>query len=242
MKKDPFELARSLCSKARRVCALTGAGISAESGLATFRDAGGLWEGHRVEDVATPEAFRRDPRLVWQFYNARRKAGAEARPNPAHLALAKLEERAQVSVLTQNVDGLHGKAGSTRVVELHGSLWRVRCTGECPPLAHAEPLELAWPTQCKRCGELLRPDIVWFGEALDPKVLEESARAMLESEVFLVIGTSALVQPAASIAFEAVRRGIPVVEVNRERTPLSKLASATLLGKAGELLPKLLKA
>lgn len=239
---DPFALARELALKARRVCALTGAGISAESGLATFRDAGGLWEGHRVEDVATPEAFRRDPRLVWEFYNARRKAGASAAPNPAHLALAKLEERAQVSVLTQNVDGLHAKAGSTRVVELHGSLWRVRCTGACPTVPHAEPLELPWPVQCKRCGELLRPDIVWFGEALDPKDLEAAARATLESELFLVVGTSALVQPAASIAFEAARRGIPVVEVNREKTPLSKLATATLLGKAGELLPRLLEA
>ncbi|MCX5797928.1 MAG: NAD-dependent deacylase [Elusimicrobia bacterium] len=232
--------AAALIARARRVAVLTGAGISAESGLATFRDSGGLWEQHRVEDVATPEAFARDPAFVWRFYNARRKAGASAAPNPAHLALARLERKVQsVVILTQNVDGLHQRAGSRQVLELHGSLWRARCT-ECRRAFTDLPVELPLPPRCADCRGLLRPDIVWFGEALDPDVLGAAAEALQVCDLFLVVGTSAQVQPAASFAFAAVERGIGVIEVNKEPTALSRLATVSLQGRAGEILPALL--
>lgn len=234
------ERARKLAARARRVTVLTGAGISAESGLATFRDSGGLWEKHRVEDVATPEAFARDPAFVWRFYNARRKAGAAAALNPGHLALARFERQVQsVVILTQNVDGLHQRAGSSKVVELHGSLWRARCM-ECRRAFTDLPVELPLPPYCAACQGLLRPDIVWFGEALDPEVLGAAATALRDCDLFLVVGTSAQVQPAASFAFAAVERGIVVIEVNKEPTALSRLATVSLQGQAGEILPSLL--
>ncbi|MBI5239903.1 MAG: NAD-dependent deacylase [Elusimicrobia bacterium] len=231
---------RKLVAGARRVAVLTGAGISAESGLATFRDSGGLWENHRVEDVATPQAFARDPVLVWEFYNARRRAGAQARPNPGHLALAALEQRKEsVVIITQNVDGLHQKAGSTRVVELHGNIWRARCA-RCGRAAADLPVEVPFLSYCASCPGLLRPDIVWFGEALAPRDLEAAAAALQDCGLFMVVGTSAQVQPAASFAFAAVGRGVGVIEVNKEETPLSSLVSVSLRGEAGEVLPALL--
>jgi NAD-dependent deacetylase len=234
-----LKTARKLAAQARRIAILTGAGISAESGLATFRDSGGLWEDHRVEDVATPEAFVRDPEFVWRFYNARRKAGAEAAPNPGHLALAQFERQGKkVVILTQNVDGLHQRAGSSKVVELHGSLWRARCT-ECRRAFADLPVELPPLPHCAACQGLLRPDIVWFGEALAPKDLGAAAEALRECDLFLVVGTSAQVQPAASFAFAAVERGIGVVEVNKEPTALSRLVTVSLQGPAGEILPAL---
>ncbi|MBI5244497.1 MAG: NAD-dependent deacylase [Elusimicrobia bacterium] len=236
--EDLLGRAKYLLAEARSICVLTGAGVSAESGLATFRDSGGLWEQHRVQDVATPEAFERDPALVWRFYNARRRSGFSAEPNPAHLALARLEKSKKVTILTQNVDGLHSKAGSRHVLELHGSLRRVRCTS-CGRKTEDDPVELPILPRCAACRGLLRPDIVWFGEMLDPAVVSAAAEALARCGLFMVVGTSAQVHPAASFAFEAVERGIPVIEVNKEPTPLSRLAAVSLLGKAGELLPKL---
>jgi NAD-dependent deacetylase len=232
--------ARRLLKGARTVTVLTGAGVSAESGLATFRDSGGLWEKHRVEDVATMEGFERDPELVWRFYNARRKAAQTAEPNPAHLALAGLGAGRKVTVLTQNVDGLHQKAGSDDVVELHGNIWRVRCS-RCAAVYADRPVELPFPPRCERCPGMLRPDVVWFGELLDPRILALAEEATVSCDLFLVVGTSAQVQPAAAFAFRAYDRGIPVVEVNKEPTPVSNLVAVSLIGLAGAILPALVE-
>jgi NAD-dependent deacetylase len=230
--------ARKLVKAARRVLVLSGAGISAESGLATFRGSDGLWENHRIEDVATPEAFERDPALVWRFYNLRRKNAAEVSPNAGHAALAGLAKKKEVRVVTQNVDGLHQKAGSKDVVELHGSLWRVRCA-KCASRVEDLPLEVPYPSRCPDCSGLLRPDIVWFGENLDPMVMMEAAACLELADVVLVVGTSAQVYPAASFAFEAAQRGIGVIEVNPEETAFSRKAGLSLRGKSGEILPRL---
>jgi NAD-dependent deacetylase len=239
------DLARAaeLLRPARRVAVLTGAGISAESGLATFRGAGGLWEGHRVEDVATPSAFRRDPRLVWRFYNARRAGLRDARPNPGHRALAALEGRYEgdgFTLVTQNVDGLHRAAGSRRVCEIHGSLLRVRCTG-CAAVADrgTEPLDDL--PHCPSCGALLRPDVVWFDEPLPSDVWAEAAAAAGACECFLVVGTSAIVYPAAELVPLARFNRAKVIEVNLTRTPASQYADVTLCGPAGQVLPGLLQ-
>jgi NAD-dependent deacetylase len=255
--------AKKLLAESRSLCVLTGAGISAESGIKTFRDSDGLWEEHAIEDVATPEGFSRDPKLVWSFYNARRKAADVATPNPAHLALSRLEmgfkrQRrlkprketsaiinsrqkliATMTVLTQNIDGLHQQAGSQNILELHGSVWKVRCT-DCGIVSTEFPLELPIPPVCEACDGLLRPDIVWFGESLDSEVVSMAEAAVRASDVFLVVGTSAVVQPAASYPFIAAKRKVPVIEVNLEPTMVSTIATVSLIGKAGEILPKII--
>jgi NAD-dependent deacetylase len=225
---------------ARRVVVLTGAGVSAESGVPTFRGADGLWGRHRAEDLATPEAFARDPRLVWEWYEWRRQLIATRRPNPAHEAIAALEARAQEFLLiTQNVDGLHRRAGSRRLVELHGSLWRVRCLAEGTVTENPEvPLPSLPP--CCACGALLRPDVVWFGEALPAHAIRQAYDAAEACDVMLVVGASALVQPAASLPTIGKAHGAYVVEVNLEPTPLSAFADESHHGKAGEVLPRLL--
>jgi NAD-dependent deacetylase len=226
--------------RARRVAVLTGAGVSAESGVPTFRGAGGLWGQFRAEDLATPEAFQRNPKLVWEWYDSRRQLIAGCQPNAAHRAIALLERRApEFLLITQNVDGLHHLAGSVRLVELHGNLWRVRCLDEGRVAEnHEVPLQ-ALPPRCG-CGGLLRPDVVWFGEALPPEALQEAFDFAESCDVFLVVGTSVVVQPAASLPTIAKRRGAYVVEVNLEPTPLTPLAHESHHGKAAEILPRLL--
>jgi NAD-dependent deacetylase len=238
---DALALAVDIVQQAQRIAVLTGAGISAESGLPTFRGGGGLWEGHRVEDVATPAAFRRDPGLVWRFYNARRKARGSVRPNPGHLALAQLEARLgdRFTLITQNVDGLHSAAGSQRVLELHGSLARVRCTA-CELIEDRGHEELVELPKCGHCGALLRPDIVWFYEPLPHQVWLRAEEAARTCQCFLVVGTSAVVYPAAGLTLLARESGGRVIEVNLERTEASAHADVTLLGPAGEILPRLL--
>lgn len=208
-----------------RVAALTGAGISAESGVPTFRGASGLWRDHRPEDLATPEAFSRDPSLVWEFYAWRRTLVAGAKPNRAHLILAQIEaEGHDLIIITQNVDGLHQKAGSRRVIELHGSLWQLRCT-----LCNTRwdsidtPLPELPPT-CSECGGLARPNVVWFGESLDQRVLQQAINIIQEVDTLLVIGTSALVQPAASFPLLAKKAKVEVIEINPQDTPISRHA------------------
>jgi NAD-dependent protein deacetylase/lipoamidase len=226
-------------SAAQRVAVLTGAGISAESGVPTFRGVNGLWKTFRPEDLATPEAFARSPRVSWEWYDWRRQKLAECLPNPGHRALVKLErDVAELTLVTQNVDGLHSKAGSRNVQELHGSLWRLRCTS-CP--YKAEDLRTPLPELPPRCscGGLLRPDVVWFGEVLPQEPFTRSIEAMSRSQVLLVVGTSALVYPAASLPMLAKQAGARVVEVNKEETPLSRLADLTLLGPSATLLPAL---
>ncbi len=226
-----------------RVVALTGAGVSQESGLRTFRDAqSGLWSQYRPEDLASPEAFHRDPQLVWDWYAWRRLAIEGVRPNPGHYALAEMGRRIKDFVLiTQNVDGLHAVAGSPDPVELHGNIRRVRCS-ECG--AYPEAWDNVSPDvpHCERCGGLLRPDVVWFGEPLPRLALERAARASAACQVFLSVGTSTLVHPAASLPYTAHLAGAMVVEINPEATPLSTAADYCLRGKSGEVLPALVHA
>jgi len=225
---------------ARRVLALTGAGVSAESGVPTFRGQDGLWRRFRAEDLATPQAFARDPKLVWEWYAWRREVIAPLRPNAAHVALAALEQRLPDFLLaTQNVDGLHAVAGSRRLLELHGSLWRLRCVA-CGHAAEDRRMPLPeLPPRCA-CGTVLRPDVVWFGEMLPAAAVEQAVAAAQEAEVVLVIGTSSLVYPAAALPEMARAAGAFVVEINTETTPLTASADVSLRGPAAEITPALL--
>ena len=227
---------------ARRLLVLTGAGISAESGVPTFRGPEGLWRQFRPEDLATPEAFARDPHLVWEWYDWRRQKIAAVAPNAAHHALARLEAASPEMLLaTQNVDGLHARAGSRRLLELHGSLWVLRCV-ECR--AEREDRRAAigdLPPRCS-CGGLLRPGVVWFGEALPQDVLYRSFAAARAADAVLVVGTSSIVFPAAALPQEARAHGACVIEVNPEATPLTPLAHVSLRGTAVDLVPALLGA
>ena len=227
---------------ARRVLALTGAGVSAESGVPTFRGPDGLWRQFRAEDLATPHAFARDPKLVWEWYAWRREIIAPLRPNAAHVALARLDGSVPSFLLaTQNVDALHSAAGSRRLVELHGSLWRLRCVG-CGQAAEDRRVPLPeLPPRCA-CGAVLRPDVVWFGEMLPPQAVEEAVRAARSAEVVLVIGTSSIVYPAAALPEMARSAGGFVIEVNTEPTPLTVSAHVSLRGPAAELVPALVAA
>jgi NAD-dependent deacetylase len=227
--------------EAGRVLALTGAGISAESGVPTFRGPGGLWREFRPEDLATPEAFARDPKLVWEWYAWRRETIAPLQPNAAHRALAALEGRAPEFLLaTQNVDGLHSAAGSRRLVELHGTLWRLRCTA-CRRVQEDRRVPLPeMPPRCG-CGALLRPDVVWFGEALPQAAVAEALEAARHADAVLVVGTSSLVHPAAALPQVARAAGAFVIEVNPDPTPLTSLADVSLRGTAASLVPALVE-
>jgi NAD-dependent deacetylase len=232
---------RNALIKAERVTALTGAGISAESGVPTFRGADGLWRNYPVMELATPTAFARNPELVWEFYNWRRNLITGLTVNPGHKALADLEVRVpHFTLITQNVDGLHLKAGSRNLLEIHGNLWKVRCT-QCYKVSLDMSPSMGAMPKCRECGGLLRPHVVWFGESLDPSLLDRAIEASRSSQVMLVIGTSAVVQPAASMALEAKEAGAVVAEINLEKTPNSGMMDYVLLGKSGEILPKLLE-
>jgi len=239
---------RLIIDERTRVLVMTGAGISAESGLATFRGAGGLWDGQPVERVATPEGFAADPGLVWRFYSQRRAQAAAAAPNPAHRALAALEDRLGERFLlaTQNVDGLHQRAGSRRVVEMHGSLWRTRCAVcGAPPFDHRTPVEPPLP-RCGRCGGLLRPAIVWFGELLDAADTRRIERFILSSSpgraplVFLAVGTSGNVWPAAGYVSLARSVGAVAWLVNLEAAENVGAFDHFVQGPAGEVLASLI--
>jgi NAD-dependent deacetylase len=241
--EEALERAAVLLRSAHRVAALTGAGISAESGLATFRGAGGLWEGHRVEDVATPRAFQRDAALVWRFYHARRAALASVRPNPGHLALAALEKRLGpdcFTLITQNVDGLHQQGGSRHVLEIHGAIRRVRCSG-CGEVTDRGVEALPELPHCDKCSAMLRPDVVWFEEPLPWDVWRRGEDAAGACNCFLVIGTSAVVYPAAGLIDTARLGGASVIEVNVTPSAASARVDVLLLGPSGTLLPELIK-
>jgi NAD-dependent deacetylase len=228
---------------AQHVAVLTGAGVSAESGIPTFRDAQtGLWAQYRPENLATPEAFERNPKLVWDWYSWRRELVEQSRPNAGHYALAQLQQRVlHFTLITQNVDGFHQLAGSTNVIELHGNLSRVKCSRDGEVIDRWEDIGET-PPRCPRCGAYLRPDVVWFGEVLPRGALEAAAQAALACDVFFSIGTSGLVEPAASLARMALQRGAKVVEVNATSTPLTISATFMLRGVSGEILPELIKA
>lgn len=228
-------------SGARAVTVLTGAGISADSGVPTFRGADGLWRSYRAEDLATPEAFARDPRLVWEWYNWRRELIATKRPNPAHQALVELEQRVErFWLITQNVDGLHPDAGARKLSEIHGNIWKVRCT-QCRQVHANREVPIPILPFCPACGGLLRPHIVWFGESLDPDDLDRSVAAVGACEVLLIIGTSGVVYPAASFASLAKQAGSFVAEINLDPTPNSQIVDVAIQGRAKEVVPELVR-
>lgn len=229
-------------ARAQRVTVLTGAGVSAESGVPTFREAQtGLWARFRPEELATPTAFRRNPKLVWEWYAWRRELVAKAQPNAAHVALVELEQRVpDFTLITQNVDGLHQRAGSRQVIELHGSLSRTKCFEEDVDVAEwTETGEV--PPRCPRCGGWLRPAVVWFEESLPEAALERAYAASAACDVFLSIGTSTVVQPAAGLPVHALAAGATVIEINPTATPLTRSVHHVLAGPAGEVLPELLR-
>jgi NAD-dependent deacetylase len=231
---------RAWIASARSITALTGAGISAESGIPTFRDAGGLWRNFRAEDLATPQAFARDPKLVWEWYDWRRGLIAKAEPNAGHRALAEMEKRAgNFTLITQNVDGLHDRAGSTHPLKVHGDIWTLRCT-VCSRERHdPRPSLPEIPPHCS-CGAIERPGVVWFGENLPSEIWSQAEQAASAADVFLVIGTSALVYPAAGLVHLAKASGARVVEVNPAETPVSGMADFSWRAPAAQALPQLL--
>lgn len=237
----PEELVRML-GTAERVAVLTGAGISAESGIPTFREAQtGLWAKYDPQELATPQAFQRNPRLVWEWYAWRRELVGGAEPNKGHIALAEMERKIlQFTLITQNVDGLHQIAGSQNVLELHGNIRRTKCSREGVAVETWEESGEA-PPRCPDCGSYLRPDVVWFGEGLPEEILLQANQVAQASHVFFSIGTSAVVYPAAALPMQARRNGAVIVEVNPVETPLTPDADFVLRAAAGEALPALVK-
>ncbi len=229
---------RQKISASKFVLVLSGAGISAESGIPTFRGKEGLWKNHRAEDLASPAAFQRDPKLVWAWYRWRRALIASKKTNAAHEGLVRLEARMpRYQLITQNVDGFHGLAGSRKMIELHGNIWRMRCTSCGEKIENHDP-DLPELPRCLKCEALLRPDIVWFGEGINANDLEQSIQSCRACDLMLVIGTSAVVQPAASFASIAKEAGAYLVEINPVPS-LSGLSDVTLVGKAAEIVPKI---
>ncbi|XP_033752357.1 NAD-dependent protein deacylase sirtuin-5, mitochondrial-like [Pecten maximus] len=254
-------------AKAKHIVVLTGAGVSAESGVPTFRGAGGYWRKWQAQQLATPEAFDRDPSLVWEFYHHRREVMNSKSPNKAHIAIAECEKRLaeqnrRVIVITQNIDELHRQAGTKNILELHGSLFKVRCVkceevtvnrdspicaalegkGEPNPEAKDAGIPVENLPRCKKesCKGLLRPHVVWFGESLDPAVLESSHKELEECDLCLVVGTSSVVYPAAMFAPAVASRGVPVAEINMEETDVTAGLGFHFQGPAGFIVPEAL--
>ncbi|MBN2470805.1 MAG: NAD-dependent deacylase [Anaerolineae bacterium] len=243
--------AARLLAASQRLVVLTGAGVSKESGVPTFRDAlEGLWSRFDPQELATAQAFRRNPKLVWNWYEYRRALVREAAPNPGHEALAALESLLPgVVVVTQNVDDLHQRAGSTDVIALHGAIMRSKCFNSCrgePTIIAVEALppgdEADGPPACPYCGGWVRPDVVWFGESLPKQALERAFALSEAADVMLVVGTSGVVQPAASLPFAAARCGARIIEANPSRSEITTLADVWLDAPSGEVLPRVVKA
>lgn len=237
---DGIQKAAGMLRSAGKVVVLTGAGVSAESNVPTFRGKDGLWKQYRAEKLAAPEAFARNPQLVWEWYGWRQQLILKCSPNPAHKAIAAMEKRFPGFILiTQNVDNLHRQAGSVNVLELHGNIFKARCPREGTVFDFTlgeEPLPL-----CSSCGTLIRPHIVWFGESLDGEVISSAFQHAADCDLLLTIGTSALVQPAASLPLAALREGAEVIEINLDPTPLTPFVTLSIQGKAGEITPKILE-
>jgi NAD-dependent deacetylase len=235
------EMAGEWLRSAASVVVLTGAGISAESGIPTFRGPGGLWRSYRPEDLATPEAFARDPKLSWEWYDWRRSVIAAAEPNPGHAALADIEQcRPRFTLVTQNVDGLHDRAGSRRLLKIHGDIWTLRCTVCRREWRDLRPSLPELPPKCD-CGAMARPGVVWFGETLPDGVWSEAVEAARNAELMLVVGTSAVVYPAAGLIELVKAAGAKVIEINPAETPVSGLVDLSWSAPAAEALPQLVQ-
>lgn len=236
--QSSVEAARDAVRKARSIVVLTGAGVSAESGIPTFRSNGGYWRTHRFEDLATPEGFARDPKMVWAWYEERRRSIAATQPNAGHHALVELEKRSkQLALVTQNVDGLHERAGSKNVIRLHGSIWAVRCLACGAEALNYEELNNL-PPVCP-CGGMLRPGVVWFGEQLPEGAIERAVDEVKLADIVIVAGTSAQVYPAASL-IPLATDSAQVIEINPEATGYSEAVTWSLRGTSADLLPQLL--
>ena len=228
-------------TQANSLLVITGAGISAESGIPTFRGADGLWKNYRAEELATLDAFERDPVTVWEWYDWRRGIIGRAEPNPGHLAIKDLEDMFESFLLiTQNVDGLHGRTGIRNIVEIHGNLWRTKCTREGKISMLMDVPLRSIPPRCD-CGAVLRPDVVWFGESIPSYALDLSFNVLEHCDTLIVVGTSGVVYPVASFPQTVKDNGGYVVEVNVEPTPISAIADASLYGNSGDILPMLVK-
>ena len=234
-----LSIVRERLTAAQRIVVLTGAGISADSGVPTFRGTDGLWRNFRAEELATPEAFARDPRLVWEWYNWRRELIATKQPNAAHEAVAQLErQHSQFWLITQNVDGLHRAAGSHKLSEIHGNIWKVRCT-ECRRVVDNNDVPIQILPMCEGCHGLLRPHIVWFGESLAEEDLRQSYDALRSCDMCLIIGTSGVVYPAAGFAAIAKEAGAFIADINLDVTPHTNLVDVSLQGRAKDVVPLL---
>ena len=240
--KERIDRARQRIARARSIFVLTGAGVSAESGIPTFRGNDGLWKNYSATDLATPRAFEKDPQLVWDWYHWRQRIITRAEPNPAHTAIVTLEHHTTgFLLLTQNVDGLHRRAGSRNVLELHGNIFRARCLSCGSAMDHTPPREDEEPElpRCG-CGGLLRPDVVWFGETIPQDIWHTALQFLEHTRIAIICGTSGIVWPAAAIPQIARQAGITTIEVNLEPTSISSMVDFSLTGKAGELLPHLI--
>jgi len=237
--EEEIEVSEALLKRlrdARRTTVLTGAGVSAESGIPTFRGAGGIWEKYDFQKLATPWGFKEDPELVWEWYQLRQIEIKKALPNPAHIVIAAMAKYYPAfRVLTQNIDGMHQRAGSEDVVELHGNIWRMRCERDGTTITLDAPVTDI-PPLCQ-CGSIMRPDVVWFGEPLRPEIVSEASQAAAESDLMLVVGTSAIVYPAAALPVIVKNSGGMVIEINMEETDVSRYADASYFGPAGKILP-----
>jgi NAD-dependent deacetylase len=241
MKAEIALLAEAL-NKSSHTAVLTGAGVSAESGVPTFRDTQtGLWANYRPEDLATPEAFARDPKMVWQWYEWRRQLLASVQPNPGHIALAQLQNIVpEFTLITQNVDGLHQQAGSRDVIEFHGNVTRTICSDpSCGGQWQSD--DERHPPVCSVCGSYFRPDVVWFGESIPDSAMAASLTALATCDLFISIGTSSVVYPAAGMAQQAAANGATIAEINPTATPLSSDADIVIAGSSGLVLPALIK-
>ena len=235
---DKIVDARKQIADMPNITVLTGAGISAESGIPTFRGEDGLWKNFRPEDIATPQAFLNDPRLVWDWYEWRRKIIKEAKPNAGHFALVELQKQlSNFTLITQNIDGLHQIAGSTSIIELHGNLWQVRCT-KCGLIEQNYEVPLReLPPNCRQCKSIARPNVVWFGEIIPMSIIDKCLIAIESCQIMLIIGTSGVVEPAASMGLIAKQTGKTVIEINLDVTPNSGLYDLSIRGKSGDILP-----
>ncbi len=232
--------AANIIKNAKRIVVFSGAGISAESGIPTFRGVGGIWKKYRAEELASYNAFKKNPELVWRFYDYRRQIIAKAEPNNAHILLSKMENMFDsLHVITQNIDGLHKKAGSKNILELHGNIWRVRCEKEEKVFDFMQNPVDPLPPKCPFCGDILRPDVVWFGESLNSDILNKSFKIAEKAEIAIVIGTSSIVYPAAHIPLLTKKKGGKILEINIEKTPLTDISDIFIKGKASMIIQKI---